>query len=138
MFDQAIHRRKDPAVDVPADRSFQMLAETVHDAAVNKDVRSEEILTAAIWALMRLIHQHGVQNSSGHLGPRFIRAVGGNARAEQSLTAAHRMAESRTRQPSPERHALPQPLPPQTLSRLFSAERRIMQVLDLKITINYL
>jgi AcrR family transcriptional regulator len=52
MFDSAIHRRKDPAVDVPADRSFQMLAETVHDAAVRKDVRSEEILTAAIWALM--------------------------------------------------------------------------------------
>jgi AcrR family transcriptional regulator len=57
MFDSAIHRRKDPAVDVPADRSFQMLAETVHDAAVKKDVRSEEILTAAIWALM---HGHAM------------------------------------------------------------------------------
>jgi AcrR family transcriptional regulator len=57
MFDSAIHRRKDPAVDVPADRSFQMLAETVHDAAVKKDVRSEEILSAAIWALM---HGHAM------------------------------------------------------------------------------
>jgi hypothetical protein len=57
MFDSAIHRRKNPAVDAPADRSFQMLAETVHDAAVKKDVRSEEILTAAIWALM---HGHAM------------------------------------------------------------------------------
>jgi hypothetical protein len=57
MFDSAIHRRKDPAVDVPADRSFQMLAETVHDATAKKDVRSEEILTAAIWALM---HGHAM------------------------------------------------------------------------------
>jgi AcrR family transcriptional regulator len=57
MFDSAIHRRKDPAVDVPADRSFQMLAQTVHDAAVKKDVRSEETLTAATWALM---HGHAM------------------------------------------------------------------------------
>jgi AcrR family transcriptional regulator len=33
MFDSAIHRRKDPAVDIPADRSFQLPAETVHEAA---------------------------------------------------------------------------------------------------------
>jgi AcrR family transcriptional regulator len=57
MFDSAIHRRKDPAVDGPADRSFQILAETVHNAAVKKDVRSEETLTAAIWALM---HGHAM------------------------------------------------------------------------------
>jgi len=57
MFDSAIHRRKDPAVDVPADRCFQILAETVHQAAVRKDVRSEETLTAAIWALM---HGHAM------------------------------------------------------------------------------
>jgi hypothetical protein len=42
MFDSAIHRRKDSAVAVPA---------------VKKDVRSEEILTAAIWALM---HGHAM------------------------------------------------------------------------------
>ena len=57
MFDSAIHRRKDPAVDVPADRSFQTLAKTVHNAAVKKGVRSEETLTAAIWALM---HGHAI------------------------------------------------------------------------------
>jgi AcrR family transcriptional regulator len=52
MFDSAIHRWQDPAVDLPADRCFRLLAETVHDAAEKKDVRSEETLTAAIWALM--------------------------------------------------------------------------------------
>jgi hypothetical protein len=57
MFDSAIHRRKDPGVDVPADRCFQILAETVHQAAVRKDVPSEETLTAAIWALM---HGHAM------------------------------------------------------------------------------
>jgi len=57
MFDSAIHRRKDPAVDVPADRCFQILAETVHQAAAKKGVRSEETLTAAIWALM---HGHAM------------------------------------------------------------------------------
>jgi len=57
MFDSAIHRRRDPAVDVPADRSFQLLAETVHEAAAKKDVGSEETLTAAIWALM---HGHAM------------------------------------------------------------------------------
>jgi AcrR family transcriptional regulator len=57
MFDSAIHRRKNPAVDVPADRCFQILAATVHQAAVRKDVRSLETLTAAIWALM---HGHAM------------------------------------------------------------------------------
>jgi AcrR family transcriptional regulator len=52
MFDSAIHRRKNPDVDVPAGRCFQILAATVHQAAVRKDVRSTETLTAAIWALM--------------------------------------------------------------------------------------
>jgi AcrR family transcriptional regulator len=57
MFDSAIHRRHDPAVDLPADRCFRLLAETVHDAAEKKDVRSEETLTAAIWAQM---HGHAM------------------------------------------------------------------------------
>lgn len=57
MFDSAIHRRKDPAVDVPAERSFQILAKTVYDAALKRGVRSEETLTAAIWALM---HGHAM------------------------------------------------------------------------------
>jgi len=57
MFDSAIHRRKVPAVDIPADRSFRLLAETVHEAAAKKDVRSEETLTAAVWALM---HGHAM------------------------------------------------------------------------------
>jgi AcrR family transcriptional regulator len=57
MFDSAIHRRNDPAVNVPAGRCFQILAETVRKAAAKKDVRSEETLTAAIWALM---HGHAM------------------------------------------------------------------------------
>jgi AcrR family transcriptional regulator len=57
MFDSAIHRRKDSPVDVPADRAYQILAETVHEAAAKKDVRSEETLTAATWALM---HGHAM------------------------------------------------------------------------------
>lgn len=57
MFDSAIHRRKDSAVDAPADRAYQILAETVHEAAVKKDIRSEETLTAATWAMM---HGHAV------------------------------------------------------------------------------
>jgi AcrR family transcriptional regulator len=57
MFDSAIHRRKDSALRVPADRAYQMLAETVHEAAAKKDVRSEETLTAATWALM---HGHAM------------------------------------------------------------------------------
>jgi len=91
MFDSATHRRKDPALDVSAERSFQTLAETVHDAAVKKDVRSKETLTAAIGALM---HGHamfamddsftnGVQDSFRHLGPRFNRAVGEHTRSNQ-------------------------------------------------------
>jgi len=57
MFDSAIHRRKHPAVDIPAGRAFQLLAETVHQAAGKKDRQSEETLTAAIWALM---HGHAM------------------------------------------------------------------------------
>ena len=57
MFDSAVHRRKNPALRVPAQRAYQMLADTVHDAAAKKDVRSEETLTAAIWALM---HGHAM------------------------------------------------------------------------------
>ena len=57
MFDSAIHRRNDSAVDVPADRAYQILAETVHEAAAKKDIRSEETLTAATWALM---HGHAM------------------------------------------------------------------------------
>jgi hypothetical protein len=49
----AVHRRKDPALAIPADRAFQLLAQTVHEAAAKKDARSEETLTAAIWALMQ-------------------------------------------------------------------------------------
>src|SRR5215469_345102 len=57
MFDSAIHRRKDSALRVPADRAYQMLAETVHEAAAKKDVKNEETLTAATWALM---HGHAM------------------------------------------------------------------------------
>lgn len=57
MFDSAIHRRKNPAVDVPAGRCFQILSATVQQAAVRKDVRSVETLTAAVWALM---HGHAM------------------------------------------------------------------------------
>lgn len=57
MFDSAIHRRKDSALDVPAERAYQILAQTVHEAAAKKDVRSEETLTAATWALM---HGHAM------------------------------------------------------------------------------
>lgn len=57
MFDSAIHRRTDPAVDDPASRSFKVLAETVHEAATKKDVRSQETVAAAIWALM---HGHAM------------------------------------------------------------------------------
>jgi Tetracyclin repressor-like, C-terminal domain len=57
MFDSAIHRRKNPAVDDPAHRCLQILAETVRQAAAKKDVRSEETLIAAIWALM---HGHAM------------------------------------------------------------------------------
>ena len=57
MFDSAIHRRKDPALEIPAERAYQILAETVHEAAAKKDVRSEETLTAATWALM---HGHAL------------------------------------------------------------------------------
>lgn len=57
MFDSAIHREKDSAVHIPADRSYQILEETVHEAAAKKNVRSEETLTAAIWALM---HGHAM------------------------------------------------------------------------------
>jgi AcrR family transcriptional regulator len=57
MFDSAIHRRKDSALAVPADRSYQMLAETVQQAAVKKDIRSKETITAATWALM---HGHAM------------------------------------------------------------------------------
>ena len=52
MFDSAIHRRKEPALAVPAARAFQMLADAVHHASVRKDVQTEETFTAAIWALM--------------------------------------------------------------------------------------
>jgi len=57
MFDSAIHRRKDSALRAPADRAYQMLAETVHEAAAKKHVKNEETLTAATWALM---HGHAM------------------------------------------------------------------------------
>ena len=57
MFDSAIHRRKHPALQGPADRAYQILADTVHQAAAKKDVRSKETLTAATWALM---HGHAM------------------------------------------------------------------------------
>jgi len=57
MFDSAIHRRRDSRLQVPAGRCFQILANTVHEAAEKKDVRSEEALTAAVWALM---HGHAM------------------------------------------------------------------------------
>ena len=57
MFDSAIHRRKDPALSVPAERAFQVLAKTVREVAGKKGVRSEETFTAAIWALM---HGHAM------------------------------------------------------------------------------
>lgn len=57
MFDPAIHRRQNPAVDSPADRCFRLLAEAVHEAAKNKNARSKETLTAALWALM---HGHAM------------------------------------------------------------------------------
>ena len=57
MFDSAIHRQRDPALEIPSERSFQLLAETVHQAAAIKGIRREETLTAAIWALM---HGHAM------------------------------------------------------------------------------
>ena len=57
MFDCEIHRGKDPAIQIPADRCFQMLLETVRQAAARKETRTVETLTAAIWALM---HGHAV------------------------------------------------------------------------------
>jgi hypothetical protein len=39
------------------DRCFQVLADTVHQAAVREDARTEKTLTAAIWALM---HGHAM------------------------------------------------------------------------------
>jgi AcrR family transcriptional regulator len=57
MFDAAIHRRKDPAVDVPTDRAFRILTAAVHEAFGKKDARAEEVLTAAIWAMM---HGHAI------------------------------------------------------------------------------
>lgn len=68
MFDSAIHRRKDPAVDVPADRSFQILAKTVHEAAAKDGVRSEETLTAAIWAMMHGHAMFAMDESFTHMG----------------------------------------------------------------------
>jgi len=101
MFDSAIHRRRDSALRAPADRAYQILAETVHEAAAKKDVRSEETLTAATWALMHGHAMFAMDDSFTNmefktppdtlvLGPRFLRAFDGNARTEQSLTAAHR------------------------------------------------
>jgi hypothetical protein len=43
MFDSAVHRRRDPDPDIRAGRCFQMLAETVRQAAVRKDTRTEEL-----------------------------------------------------------------------------------------------
>jgi hypothetical protein len=67
MFDSAVHRRKDPAVDVPADRAFQILAETVHEAAARKDMRTKETLAAAIWALMHGHAMFAMDNSFANM-----------------------------------------------------------------------
>ena len=58
------YRRKDPAVDVPADRTFQNTRGVTKPR--EKDLRGEETLTTAIRAMMqgmtRLVPEYGVQD----------------------------------------------------------------------------
>lgn len=63
MFDSAIHRRQDEALDVPAGQAFQLLAEAAHAAKPRRSARSEETLTAATWALMHGLAMFGIDGT---------------------------------------------------------------------------
>jgi AcrR family transcriptional regulator len=63
MFDSTIHRRQDPALDVPADRAYQELARTVHEASTDKSARGRESMTAAVWALMHGLAIFGIDRT---------------------------------------------------------------------------
>jgi len=63
MFDSTIHRRQDPALDVPADRVYQELARTVHEASIDKSARGQESMTAGVWALMHGLAIFGIDGT---------------------------------------------------------------------------
>ena len=52
MFDSRIHRRRDPAVDAPAHRAFEILAATIHQIAGQNDALHDETLIVATWSMV--------------------------------------------------------------------------------------